>query len=88
MPSRRRLVSCRLLALGVAVPAGVRLAGIDDVDYASLLPVPLTTLRQPTRQIGAAALAAMLDRVGGADLPARDVLLEGSLVVRRSCGSP
>jgi DNA-binding LacI/PurR family transcriptional regulator len=77
-----------LLALGVAVPSGVRLVGIDDVDYASLLPMPLTTLRQPTRQIGAAALAAMLDRVAGADLPAREVLLEGRLVVRRSCGSP
>ncbi len=76
-----------LLALGVAVPESVRLVGIDDLPYASLLPVPLTTLRQPTRQIGAAAFAAMLDRVTGADLPARDILLEGKLVVRRSCGS-
>jgi DNA-binding LacI/PurR family transcriptional regulator len=76
-----------LLELGHAVPGEVRLAGIDDVDYASLLPVPLTTLRQPTRQIGAAALAAMLDRVAGAGLPTRDILLHGTLVVRRSCGA-
>ena len=75
-----------LLELGHAVPRDVRLVGIDDVDYASLLPVPLTTLRQPTRAIGAAALAAMLDRVGGADLPTRDILLHGTLIVRRSCG--
>jgi GntR family transcriptional regulator of arabinose operon len=77
-----------LLALGHAVPDEVRLVGIDDVDYASLLPVPLTTLRQPTRQIGAAALAAMLDRVAGAELPTRDILLHGTLIVRRSCGTP
>jgi GntR family transcriptional regulator, arabinose operon transcriptional repressor len=77
-----------LLALGHAVPGDVRLVGIDDVEYAPLLPVPLTTLRQPTRQIGAAALAAMLDRVAGADLPTRDILLHGTLVVRRSCGAP
>ena len=76
-----------VLALGGSVPGDVRLAGIDDLDYASLLPVPLTTLRQPTRQIGAAALAAMLDRVAGADLATRDVLLHGTLVVRRSCGA-
>ncbi len=76
-----------ILALGYAVPRDVRLVGIDDVDYASLLPVPLTTLRQPARQIGAAALAAMLDRVAGADLPTRDILLHGSLVVRSSCGA-
>jgi len=76
-----------LLDLGYAVPGDVRLVGIDDVEYASLLPVPLTTLRQPTRQIGAAALAAMLDRVAGADFPTRDILLHGTLVVRKSCGS-
>jgi GntR family transcriptional regulator, arabinose operon transcriptional repressor len=77
-----------LLELGQAVPGDVRLVGIDDVDYAPLLPVPLTTLRQPTRQIGAAALAAMLDRVAGADLPTRDILLHGTLIVRQSCGAP
>lgn len=76
-----------LLAMGCAVPGDVRLAGIDDVGYASLLPVPLTTLRQPARQIGAAALSAMLDRVAGAELPTRDILLHGTLVVRASCGA-
>jgi DNA-binding LacI/PurR family transcriptional regulator len=77
-----------LLELGHALPRDVRLVGIDDVEYASLLPVPLTTLRQPTAQIGAAALAAMLDRLSGADFPTRDILLHGTLVVRKSCGSP
>jgi len=75
-----------LLALGRRVPADIRIVGIDDVDYAKLLPVPLTTLRQPTHEIGAAALAAMLERVGQPDLPPRDILLHGELVVRQSCG--
>jgi DNA-binding LacI/PurR family transcriptional regulator len=77
-----------LLDLGHALPRDVRLVGIDDLEYASLLPVPLTTLRQPTAQIGAAALAAMLDRVARADFPTRDILLHGTLVVRKSCGAP
>lgn len=77
-----------VLQLGYAVPGDVRLVGMDDLEYAALLPVPLTTLRQPTRQIGAAALAAMLDRVGGSDLPTRDILLHATLVVRRSSGAP
>jgi GntR family transcriptional regulator of arabinose operon len=76
-----------LRELGCAVPHDVRLVGIDDVEYAALLPTPLTTLRQPTQQIGAAALAAMLDRIAGSDLATRDVLLQGKLVVRLSCGS-
>jgi DNA-binding LacI/PurR family transcriptional regulator len=75
-----------LLRLDYRVPADVRLVGIDDVEYASLLPVPLTTLRQPTRQIGDAAMTAMLERVARKDLPARDILLHAELVVRESCG--
>lgn len=76
-----------LLRLDCAIPRDVRLVGIDDVEYASLLPVPLTTLRQPTRQIGDAALSAMLERVRRTDLPARDILLDCDLVVRASCGA-
>jgi DNA-binding LacI/PurR family transcriptional regulator len=76
-----------LLDLGYAIPRDLRLVGIDDVDYAGLLPVPLTTLRQPTRQIGEAALTAMLERVTRRDLPARDILLHCDLIVRASCGS-
>jgi len=76
-----------MLALGCAVPRDVRLVGIDDLEYARLLPVPLTTLRQPTRDIGAVAFAAMLDRVARPDGPVRDVLLQTELIVRRSCGA-
>ena len=76
-----------LISLGYAIPGDVRLIGIDDVEFAALLPVPLTTLRQPSRQIGDAALGAMLERVARPRLPARDILLDVELVVRRSCGA-
>jgi DNA-binding LacI/PurR family transcriptional regulator len=76
-----------LIKLGYAVPKDVRLVGIDDVEFAALLPVPLTTLRQPSRQIGDAALGAMLERVSRRGLVARDILLDVELIVRESCGS-
>jgi GntR family transcriptional regulator, arabinose operon transcriptional repressor len=76
-----------LLRLGLRIPHDVRLVGIDDAEYAGLLPVPLTTLRQPSHQIGDAALAAMLERVARKDLPTRDILLHCELVVRESCGA-
>jgi GntR family transcriptional regulator, arabinose operon transcriptional repressor len=75
-----------LLGLGLRVPGDVRLVGMDDLEYAALLPVPLTTLRQPTRAIGDAALSAMLDRIARPELPTRDILLQGELIVRASCG--
>lgn len=76
-----------LLDLGYAIPRDIRLIGIGDLDVASLLPVPLTTWRQPAREIGEAALAAMLDRIARRDAPARDILLDGRLIVRESCGA-
>jgi DNA-binding LacI/PurR family transcriptional regulator len=76
-----------LLRLGTRIPDAVRLVGIDDAEYASLLPVRLTSLRQPSARIGEAALAAMLERVARRDIPTRDILLHCELVVRESCGA-
>jgi GntR family transcriptional regulator of arabinose operon len=75
------------LAKGLRIPEDIRLVGIDDLAYASLLPVPLTTVRQPVREIGEAALRTMLDRLRAPHQPAREILLDGELIVRRSCGS-
>lgn len=75
------------LGQGLRIPDDIRLVGIDDVQYASLLPVPLTTVRQPCREIGEEAMRTMLHRIEKPRTPARDVLLDGQLVVRRSCGA-
>jgi DNA-binding LacI/PurR family transcriptional regulator len=76
-----------LLSRDIRVPEDVRLVGIDDVSYASLLSVPLTTVHQPTREIGEAALRTMLDRINAPHAPPREILLDGELVIRRSCGA-
>jgi GntR family transcriptional regulator, arabinose operon transcriptional repressor len=76
-----------LNGLGVSVPDQVRMAGIDDVKYASLLSVPLTTIHQPCADMGAVAISTMLERLRTPSLPPRDVLLNFQLVVRESCGS-
>jgi GntR family transcriptional regulator, arabinose operon transcriptional repressor len=73
--------------LGVTVPDEVRMAGIDDVKYASLLSVPLTTIHQPCADIGATAVSTMLERLRHPRLPALDILLNFHLVVRDSCGT-
>ena len=75
-------------ALQIRVPQDVRVVGVDDVDYAQFLSPPLTTVRQPCREIGAAAVRAMLARLENRTMPGRSVLLDCTLVVRDSCGSP
>jgi GntR family transcriptional regulator of arabinose operon len=76
-----------LLGFGVRIPEEVRIVGIDDVKYASLLSVPLTTVHQDCAGIGALAMATMLERLAHPELPVRDVLASIKLVVRRSCGA-
>lgn len=72
---------------GYKIPQDLRIVGIDDVEYATLLPVPLTTVHQPCREIGEAAMETMLSRIAHPDMLARDILLECRLVVRKSCGA-
>ena len=76
-----------LVELKVPVPGQVRLVAFDDVKYAGLVSVPLTTIHQPCGQLGAAAIQTMIQRIESPDMPARDVLVDFHLVVRESCGA-
>ncbi|MFW6214964.1 MAG: GntR family transcriptional regulator [Alkalispirochaetaceae bacterium] len=70
----------------ISIPDTVRLVGFDDVRYAKLLRVPLTTLHQPVGEIGNAAVELMLWRLENPLAPARQIAVSGHLVVRRSSG--
>ena len=76
-----------LIGLNYRIPKDVRIIGFDDIQYANLLPVPLTTIHQPCHDMGIAAAAAMLERVTTPDIPTREMLLNCRLVVRDSCGA-
>lgn len=76
-----------LLEIGLEIPGDVRIVGFDDVKYSTLLPVPLTTLRQPCYDIGAAAVQLMLERLENPLMIPRTVCLPCDIVVRRSCGA-
>ncbi|MBV8572749.1 MAG: substrate-binding domain-containing protein, partial [Acidobacteriaceae bacterium] len=65
-------------------PDDLCVVGFDDVKYANLLPVPLTTVRQPCADIGAAAITAMLQRLERPAITGRDILLDFRIVVRQS----
>jgi LacI family transcriptional regulator len=76
-----------LVRLKVGVPRSLRVVGFDDVRYATLLPVQLTTMQQPCREIAVAALQAMRERIAEPALPPRSILLTPRLIVRESCGA-
>jgi DNA-binding LacI/PurR family transcriptional regulator len=65
----------------------IRVVGFDDVKYATLLSLPLTTIHQPCRDIAVTAFRAMLERIADPTIPARSLLLPPRLIVRESCGA-
>ncbi|MGA8353887.1 MAG: LacI family DNA-binding transcriptional regulator [Solirubrobacteraceae bacterium] len=71
--------------LGVRVPADVSIVGYDDIDLASYVNPPLTTLRNPMRQLGETALDLLLSGRAG-ETGAISHRLTGVLMARGSTG--
>lgn len=76
-----------LTQIKVDVPSKVRVVGFDDVRYSTLLPVSLTTIHQPCREIAHVAFRVMLERINEPTIPPRTLSLAPRLVVRDSCGA-
>jgi len=72
--------------LSLSVPETVRIIGFDDVHYSKHLSVPLTTIRQPCRELGSLAVETMLWRLQNPDKLARTITIQGTLIIRKSCG--
>ena len=60
----------------------VALLSIDDPEWAEL--AGITTIRQPTYEIGYRAVEFLHERIEGVQTTARDCLLPGELIVRAS----
>ncbi len=76
---------------GFDVPRDFSVIGFDDIPFASNVTPALTTIRQPRTQIGARAMAMLLDDLDGRGeedqvKKPRSETLHGDLVVRESCG--
>jgi DNA-binding LacI/PurR family transcriptional regulator len=72
---------------GLRCPDDIAVTGFDDADFAVELDPSLTTVRQPAREIGAAAIESLVAMIKDPQLAPPVVLLPGELVVRDSCGA-
>lgn len=74
-----------LLTGGRRVPEDMALVGYDDIEFAAQAAIPLTSVRQPSHQLGRSAAELVLAEVtAGADHHHRQVQFSPSLVVRAS----
>jgi LacI family transcriptional regulator len=99
LPQRPTAVFCAndLLALGVsqtmtrrhiAVPGDLAIIGYDDIEFASASAIPLTSIRQPSAQLGRAAMALLVDEATAPDAHQhRQVVFEPELIIRESTTS-
>lgn len=72
------------VTLGLRVPDDLAIVGYDDIDFAAAAAVPLTSVRQPRRQLGATAAELLLDEAASPDHRHRQVVFTPELVVRGS----
>lgn len=86
---------------GIRVPEDVAVVGYDDIQHELLwalgveasqvlpIPIPITTIRQPVRQMGREAARILIDRIEkGVDGGGLKVMVDVELVVRGSCRLP
>ena len=71
---------------GLSVPEDVAVVGFSDDLRASLIPVPLTTIRQPAYDLGCAAAERLIAAISGEKRSGKDQIVRAELVVRSSCG--
>jgi LacI family transcriptional regulator len=67
------------------VPNDMSVIGFDDIPSAARMSPPLTTIRQPLREMGRMATQMLLQMIAGETLENKRVELATSLIVRESC---
>ncbi|MNH78928.1 Catabolite control protein A [compost metagenome] len=71
----------------IAVPVELAVVGFDDLPIASIVEPQLTTIAQPTEEIGVRSMSLLLDCLKGKSITERRIILETQLTIRDSCGS-
>ncbi len=74
------LIECR--QRNISVPEQLSIVGFDDIEIASYVTPPLTTIHQPRYQLGKLAMQMVLDLLDGKSV--QDKVLNCNVVVRQS----
>jgi LacI family transcriptional regulator len=78
-------VMMALKELKIKVPDEISIIGNDDIYYAQIYPVPLTTIRAPQIEIGRKAAEILIRNIESTKLlPIEKIILETEFVVRES----
>lgn len=68
---------------GFKIPDDISIVGYDDIPCSRL--ISLTTIAQPSFEIGSNALILLMDLINKRREPPQNIVLRDSLIIRRSC---
>jgi DNA-binding LacI/PurR family transcriptional regulator len=72
---------------GISVPDSLAVVGFDDIALGQHIQPALTTVAQPSKELGLRAGHTLVDRIEGYSGPLQHIELPVSLRVRQSCGA-
>jgi LacI family transcriptional regulator len=72
--------------LGIAIPEQLSVTGFSDITVAKNVYAPLTTVKEPTFEIGRIAADGLVEQIENADktIPVKELLI-GEFIPRKSC---
>ncbi|MBK5482573.1 LacI family DNA-binding transcriptional regulator [Peribacillus sp. TH16] len=70
---------------GLSVPGNISVVGFDDIKFASIFEPSLTTVAQPSFDIGRIAMELLIKIISKVNLEKSQYILDDKLVVRESC---
>ena len=70
---------------GISIPRDLSIIGFDNISYAALPQISLTTIDQPKQLMAISAMDMLLERIQHPDLPVSRLIVPTQLVKRGSC---
>ena len=70
--------------LNIKVPEQLSIIGFDDIPISRYLPIPLTTVSQPIKEIAKEAVGLLIDRIKNPQKPYITKKLKTNLIIRKS----
>ncbi|MBX4264245.1 LacI family DNA-binding transcriptional regulator [Clostridium estertheticum] len=69
----------------ILIPKDIGIAGYDDIEQASMLTVPLTTVHQKKFELGQIAAKILIEEINNHNTLKQTIILQPELVIRKSC---
>jgi Transcriptional regulators len=70
--------------LNIKVPEQISIIGFDDIPVSRYLPIPLTTVSQPIKDIARESVGLLIDRIKNPEKPSITKKLKTNLIIRKS----